>query len=314
MKFSVFQVSRRGGREKNEDRMGYSYTRHSGLFLLADGMGGHPDGEVAAQLALQTISAMYQKQSDDKIDNVAEFLSDAVMAAHRQILRYALERGISDTPRTTIVVAFVQDGRVSWIHCGDSRLYLVRAGELLARTRDHSYQERRSVAAAVPLSVNAANRNILFTCLGSPTRPILDLMEPLPLQQGDKILLCSDGLWGSLSDEEIVRHLGNKPVAQAVPDLVDGALATAGDKSDNVTVIALEWETPADFEVTQSLISTEDIEEGGFASTLHADLFADEKFTREVAASPDMDDADIERSIAEINDAIRRSVAKKNPA
>ena len=57
MKFSVFQVSRKGGREKNEDRMGYCYTRESGLFLLADGMGGHPEGEVAAQLALQTISA-----------------------------------------------------------------------------------------------------------------------------------------------------------------------------------------------------------------------------------------------------------------
>ena len=63
MKFSVFQISRKGGREKNEDRMGYCYTRESGLFVLADGMGGHPEGEVAAQLALQTISALYQKEA-----------------------------------------------------------------------------------------------------------------------------------------------------------------------------------------------------------------------------------------------------------
>ena len=63
MKFSVFQISRKGGREKNEDRMGYCYTKSSGLFLLADGMGGHPDGEVAAQLALQTVAAHYQKRS-----------------------------------------------------------------------------------------------------------------------------------------------------------------------------------------------------------------------------------------------------------
>ena len=63
MKFSVFQISRRGGREKNEDRMGYCYTRESGLFVLADGMGGHPEGEVAAQIALQTISALFQRQA-----------------------------------------------------------------------------------------------------------------------------------------------------------------------------------------------------------------------------------------------------------
>ena len=64
MKFSVFQVTRKGGRQLNEDRMGYSYTRSSGILLLADGMGGHPEGEVAAQLALQAISALYQKQAN----------------------------------------------------------------------------------------------------------------------------------------------------------------------------------------------------------------------------------------------------------
>ena len=63
MKFSVFQVSRRGGRARNEDRMGYCYTREAGLFLLADGMGGHPEGEVAAQMALQTVSALFQCQA-----------------------------------------------------------------------------------------------------------------------------------------------------------------------------------------------------------------------------------------------------------
>ena len=74
MKFSVFQISRKGGREKNEDRMGYCYTRESGLFVLADGMGGHPEGEVAAQLALQTISALYQKEARPVVNDVTEFL------------------------------------------------------------------------------------------------------------------------------------------------------------------------------------------------------------------------------------------------
>ena len=306
MKFSVFQVSRRGGREKNEDRMGYSYTRGSGLFLLADGMGGHPDGEVAAHLALQSMSATYKKVSDGVIEDVSDFLTDAVMAAHRDILRYALERGMEDTPRTTIVAAFVQNGVAHWVHCGDSRLYMVRHGEMLERTRDHSYQERRPGNG--PLTAQQANRNILFTCLGSPTKPILEVMGPVPLQQGDKILLCSDGLWGSLDDEEIVLHLGQKSVAQAVPDLVDAALESAGSKSDNVTVIALEWETPDKFEATVLAgISTDELEAGGFNSTLHGDLRGAEPNHSD---DHDLNEAEIERSIAEINDAIRRSQTK----
>jgi serine/threonine protein phosphatase PrpC len=75
MKFSVFQTSRRGGREKNEDRMGYCYTKTSGLFLLADGMGGHPQGEVAAEMVLQAISALYQKEAKPEIEDPRPFLA-----------------------------------------------------------------------------------------------------------------------------------------------------------------------------------------------------------------------------------------------
>nr|MBP9060058.1 serine/threonine-protein phosphatase [Rhodoferax sp.] len=146
MKFSVFQVSRKGGREKNEDRMGYSYTRASGMFILADGMGGHPEGEVAAQLALQAVSALFQKEAKPQVPDVTAFLEAAVMAAHRQILRYAIEKGMLDTPRTTFVAAVMQEGLVTWIHCGDSRLYFVREGELVTRTRDHSFVEQRFAA------------------------------------------------------------------------------------------------------------------------------------------------------------------------
>jgi serine/threonine protein phosphatase PrpC len=302
MKFSVFQTSRRGGREKNEDRMGYCYTRGSGIFLLADGMGGHPEGEVAAQLAIQAMSALYQKTAKPGIADVVGFLTDAVMAAHHQILGYAVEKGMADTPRTTIVAALVQNGSATWIHCGDSRLYMVRDGELLARTRDHSYLEQRQASGMSAEAVERMNRNILFTCLGSPTKPVFDITGPVPLLQGDKILLCSDGLWGSLADVDIVYELGTKAVTQSVPDLVEKALQKAGSTSDNVTVIALEWETPDDFEATRA-ISTDDIHEGVFASTVQADSFNPDE--------EDLDDAAIERSIAEINEAIRRSAARR---
>ena len=147
------------------------------------------------------------------------------------------------------------------------------------------------------------NRNILYTCLGSPTKPVFDVTGPVPLQQGDRFLLCSDGLWGSLSDVDIVYQLSHRPVADAVPELVEKALRKAGPTSDNVTVIAIEWETPDGFESTRGSISTESINEGVFASTVQAGWLDH--------SVEDLDDAAIERSIAEINEAIRRSAARR---
>ena len=299
MKFSVFQVSRRGGRNRNEDRMGYCYTRESGLFELADGMGGHPDGEIAAQLALQTVSAYFQKAARPTIDAVPEFLSSSLMSAHHQILRYATEKGMLDSPRTTLVAAVLERGMIHWVHCGDSRLYLVRDGQLVTRTRDHSFSEQH---AHLHLRPEQINRNILFTCLGSPQRPIYDVSGGVPLQQGDKVLLCSDGLWGALGDQEIVNHLSAFPVAQAVPELAERALRKAGSSSDNVTVLALEWETPDGFESTQG-VSADSVGESFFESTIQGSSLE--------TVADDMDDAAIERSIAEINEAIRRSAARK---
>jgi PPM family protein phosphatase len=303
MKFSVFQVSRKGGREENEDRMGYCYTNSSGLFLLADGMGGHPEGEIAAQIALQVISALYQKEAKPEVADIKAFFNLAVMAAHRQILRYAAGKGMTDTPRTTLVAAIVQGGTASWVHCGDSRLYFVRHGELLVRTRDHSYLEQRENAKPMIESAAEFNRNILYTCLGSPVKPVFDISEPAILEQGDKILLCSDGLWGTMEDADIAFHLGQKPVGDAVPDLVERALLNGGTNCDNVTIIAMEWETPDVFESTSGAVSTDKIEEGVFASTVQAGWLD--------TTEEDLDDEAIERSIAEINEAIRCSAARK---
>lgn len=300
MKFSVFQISRRGGREKNEDRMGYCYTREASLFVLADGMGGHPEGEVAAQIALQTISAQFQHQAKPTLADPHVFLTSALLAAHHQILRYASDKAMLDSPRTTVVAAVLQNGSATWIHCGDSRLYMVRARELLTRTRDHSFLE----LGRAPPSANPErfNRNVLFTCLGSPTKPIYDMTGPVPLEQGDRILLCSDGLWGSLDDLEITRQLGSLSVSQAVPELVESALRKAGATSDNVTVVALEWEVPDAFQSTQG-VSTDSIGDDMFASTIQAGPFD--------TLVDDLDEEAIERSIAEINEAIRRSAARK---
>ena len=303
MKFSVFQVSRKGGRDKNEDRMGYCYTSGSAMFMLADGMGGHPEGEVAAQLAIQSIAALFQKEATPELADVAVFLNDAVRSEHRQILRYAMDRGLLDAPRTTVVLAVIQNGAMSWTHCGDSRLYLLRQGAVQMRTRDHSLLEHDLLKPSALRPDNAKNRNVLFTCLGSPTRPVYDVVGPVNLQQGDRVMLCSDGLWSALSEHDIVADLSAKPVDLAVPDLVEKALRLAGPHSDNVTCLALEWETPDTLESTRGTITTDSILDGVFASTVQAGWLD--------SADDDLDDEAIERSIAEINAAILRSAQKK---
>src|SRR3990167_607428 len=243
MRFSVYQVSRKGGREKNEDRIGYCYTRESGLFALADGMGGHPEGEVASQLSLQTIAALFQRDARPGLADPVRFLQDAIMAGHHQLLRYASEKGLIDTPRTTLVACILQGNAAYWAHCGDSRLYFVRGDKLVARTRDHSYSElQQTLSSVVPIN-ERYNRNVLFTCLGSPGKPVIDTAGPLLLQKGDRVLLCSDGLWGTVDDEVITQHLATHAIADAVPELVEEALRNGGPKCDNVTVIAMEWES-----------------------------------------------------------------------
>ncbi|ARU05101.1 serine/threonine protein phosphatase [Comamonas serinivorans] len=300
MKFSVFQLTRRGGRDKNEDRMGYCYTREAALFVLADGMGGHPEGEVAAQLALQAMSAMFQRDAKPTVANPEEFLGAALLAAHHQIIRYAAERGFLDSPRTTLVACLLQDNQVTWVHCGDSRLYVVRDGSLLTRTRDHSYAEQQ---ASGVFKLGNVNRNVLFTCLGSPSRPVFDVGGPIKLQQGDRFLLCSDGLWGTVEDDEIAGQLASKPVSEAVPDLVELALVRGGSTGDNVTVISAEWQMPTVVDSHLDSITTDLISEDVFASTIQASLVD--------SSYDDLDDDAIERSIAEINAAIARSSARR---
>ncbi|CAN5272858.1 N/A [soil metagenome] len=303
MRFSVYQVSRKGGREKNEDRMGYCYTRDSGLFALADGMGGHPEGEVASQLALQTMAALFQRDCKPTLPDPLKFLQESIIAGHHQLLRYASQKALSDTPRTTLVACLLQGNAAYWAHCGDSRLYLIRGGKLIARTRDHSYSElQQTLNQVVPMN-DRYNRNVLFTCLGSPGKPVVDTVGPLLMQPGDRVMLCSDGLWGTVTDAVITEQLANHAISDSVPELVEQALRNGGPKCDNVSVLAVEFESAEDSQSNVG-VSTQALGDEVFASTIQASVVGTD-------APDELDDAEIERSIREINEAIRRSSQHK---
>ena len=200
----------------------------------------------------------------------------------------------------------MQTDAVYWAHCGDSRLYLVRGGKLVARTRDHSYSELQEALSQVAAVGERVNRNALFTCLGSPGKPVVDAVGPMRLQVGDRILLCSDGLWSNVSDVTVTEQLATLPIHEAVPELVEMALHAGGPMCDNVTALAIEWET-ADDSGGATGISTRTLREEGFASTIQASSFGQDAFDE----SDELDEAEISRSINEINEAIRRSSRKK---
>jgi serine/threonine protein phosphatase PrpC len=303
VRFSVYQVSRKGGRAINQDRMGYCYTRHAGFFAVADGLGGHPQGEVASQLALQTLAARFQAEASPRLAEPAAFLQGAIQASHERLLRYATDQGLPESPRTTVVAFVLQGNSVHWAHCGDSRLYVVRGGKVVARTRDHSYSELESVLARwVPMGGRPRhNRSVLFTCLGSPGKPLIDGAGPLALLPGDRILLCSDGLWGVLPEEVLVEGLAGPAIADAVPELIEQALRLGGPRSDNVTALAVEWEAAESDETrADGTTLTDSLGEEVFASTIQSSFDAE-------GLVSELDEADIERSIREINEAIRRS-------
>jgi hypothetical protein len=159
------------------------------------------------------------------------------------------------------------------------------------------------MSQVVPMG-DRMNRNVLFTCLGSPGKPVVDTVGPLLLQPGDRLLLCSDGLWGTVSDAVITEQMAQRPISDAVPELVEQALRNGGAKSDNVSILAMEWESAEDNDNAAG-ISTQSLGEEVFASTIQASVLGQE-------VPDELDDAEIERSIKEINEAIRRSSQKKS--
>ena len=241
MMFSVFQVSRVGGRKRNEDRMGYSYTKAAAIFLVADGLGGHPDGHIAAQICLQTVTTMFHRQACPRLNDVSVFLDAAMRAAHEELLSYAAAHRLDQTPSSTLVVVVLQDNQCFTAHCGDSRRYLVRGASVLSRTLDHSVAEWKSGNGPVDAH-GSAGKHMLYSCLGAPRQPVIEVGAAINLEVGDRLLLCSDGLWGNLDSSDIVRAMNDQVVTDAALALADLALQRGGPDCDNVTLIAVAWE------------------------------------------------------------------------
>ncbi len=305
MRFSIYQDSKKGGRRVNQDRMGFLYTRDSLMMMVADGMGGHARGEVAAQVTMQTVASIYQRMAKPLLADPARFLEEAIQASHHELHRYRAEQGLPEAPRTTIVVCVVQRGIATWAHVGDSRLYLLRNGTIFERTLDHS-RVHHLVSAGLIRPEDAKNhpeRNRIFNCLGAFVAPSVDIGHPTALHAGDILLLCSDGLWGNLSDRAIIDGFAGRTVMRAVPEMVDAALDLGGADADNCTALAMAWAGAEALDMvppSDAPVSTLVVPEGAMTSTIQIPRSGEE-------LGPAYTDDQIDDAVNEIQKAIQRA-------
>jgi len=252
MKYSVAQASRIGGRKSNQDRVGYVHSGNALLMVVADGMGGHQRGEVAAELTVQVFTKAFENQAAKGFPDPHAFLSKSASDAHLAIMDYAQQHEMKEPPGTTCVACMTLDGVAYWMHAGDSRLYHFRNSKLLQKTRDHSLVEKMVEQGTLAPEDTAKHpsKNIIYNCLGAVGVPRIDLSEKTPLQAGDTLLLCSDGLWGPLTDREIaVGSNGDTPEA-CMTQLMNLAEKRAGRSSDNLSAILVQYSSENSVERT----------------------------------------------------------------
>jgi serine/threonine protein phosphatase PrpC len=242
------EVSLRGQRRNNQDRAAIFTSRDSMLLVLADGLGGHPKGEVAAQIIINIARQQFDRTMKP-IGAPDRFMRAVMELAHRAIVEYGDRQRPPIEPRSTAVLALIQTGKCYWAHVGDSRLYLIRGGKIVAQTRDHSMAELADRLAADGIQApHVAPRHAVTRCLGGPAAvPTPTLGAPVTLQPGDDLLLCSDGLWGQLDTSEIVTGVqGSRPYRHRLGMLAERAVEAGQERSDNVTLLAMHWPDNAD--------------------------------------------------------------------
>ncbi len=305
MRFTIYQESRQGGRANNEDRTTYCYSRDALLMVVADGMGGHHYGEIAAQIAVQTLADAFRREARPLLADPFRFLQKGMINAHHAIFDYTTRHHLKDTPRTTCVACVIQDNVAYWAHAGDSRLYLMRGGRAIAQTRDHT-RIRLMVEEGMISEAQAAvhpERNKIYSCLGSPTPPEVEFSRKMPLEHGDILMLCTDGLWGVLPGDAIVSALKGSNLMQAIPALLTQAEMIGGIHGDNLSVVAVRWEQSY-VEESSSSVSTQMMAPDEITARI-------DEFGRNPAYKTDLSEDEIELAIEEIRAAIEKYNPKK---
>jgi serine/threonine protein phosphatase PrpC len=261
-------------------------------------MGGHEKGEVAAEIAVTEITRLFQQEARNRLRRPSDFLVSVINAAHRAIISHAVAENLLECPRTTCVACIVQNGNAWWAHAGDSRLYVLRGGKLVASTQDHSRVQQMIDAGTLTRESAATHpeRNKIYSCLGGVVPPVIGIGNEFILETGDTILLSTDGFWSQIPATLIATLIKRQDIVGLLPGLLTEAHRRATGESDNLSVVAMTWEAQDDpRHADTDLIDNEHFTTSSNTIELDRPVFTE-----------DVTDEEIEKAIAEIQDAIRK--------
>jgi serine/threonine protein phosphatase PrpC len=241
LRFETAEISLLGDREDNQDRVAIHAGAGGLLMVVADGMGGHSGGALAATTAVDSLRHSYAAATPGF--DAAEFLRAAIVRAHDAVVAVGEEVGIGSRPRTTCAVCVVCDGVATWAHVGDTRVYFARDGALVTRTRDHTAIEallQDGLISEDEIPGHPMRHYVEFCLGGAPERPLVTLSEPTALVPGDMLLLCSDGLWSGAGDATLAAGpQQGTSLADWLSRTASRAVRACMPYSDNTTAAAL---------------------------------------------------------------------------
>jgi serine/threonine protein phosphatase PrpC len=245
LKVEYADISLLGAREENQDRVTVAVADHAALLLVVDGMGGHADGARAAEVTQRVLLESFWHTPQPLFDPLG-FLHMTLGRAHEEVVRIGAHLPLEQRPRATCAVCIVQQGSAWWAHIGDSRIYHMRDGALIARTRDHSHVElllREGLITVEQVQMHPM-RNFVESCIGGdPILPDMSITPRQLVEPGDIFLVCTDGLWGALRDTEMTQRfeVPGATLRDALLALAELAVARSGAGSDNTSAAALRW-------------------------------------------------------------------------
>ena len=245
MQIEYAKVSALGDRQDNQDRAAVVASEDAALLLVFDGMGGHSDGARAAETGLNVVQDLFMNATQPIFDPQG-FLYMALSRAHDEVVRIGADVAVDFRPRATCAICLMQEGGAFWAHIGDSRIYQVREGEVLTRSRDHSHVEVLIQEGAISEeeAQDHPMRNFVECCIGGDAPvPDMSITNRKKLEPGDVLLACSDGLWSGLSDSDMaeIGAPGDNNLVENLKQLSMKALNVNSPYSDNTTGTALRW-------------------------------------------------------------------------
>lgn len=244
MQVELAELSLIGDRDENQDRVAIARGDASALLIAVDGMGGHADGAKAAGAAIETFAEAFRRTAQPVFDPQG-FLHLAMGKAHARLVQLGAELRIEARPRATCALCLVQDGSAYWAHVGDSRIYQLRQRQVHARTRDHSHVElllQEGLITEEEISDHPM-RNFVECCLGGNfALPGMSVTAAHRLHPGDLLLVCTDGFWAGLADDEIAElAAGDEPLSARLRSIGEKAVRANSPFSDNTSAAALRW-------------------------------------------------------------------------